>query len=161
MNNKAKVVNTVESKEVNKLVYLHISKESDKVFYVGQGGKYRPRQQHGRTQAWNDEADRGYDIRVVANNLTKAEAMELEALIIESYGIDNLANRGSGLDKPSAKTKLSMANNNCHNKRVIDDSTGIEYRSVSSMCRELGISHSTTSKRLNGQLKNTSSFRYL
>jgi hypothetical protein len=68
-------------------VYTH-SDMSGKVFYVGKGtGNRAWTKRDGK--AWKNK----YGVEIVFDGLTEEEALDAEAVLIDSYGIENLANR--------------------------------------------------------------------
>lgn len=70
----------------NYCVYLHKSKETGEVFYVGKGRPKRPYELKGRSSAWKDfvENNNGFEVDIIKENLTNKEATILEADIISS-----------------------------------------------------------------------------
>ena len=71
----------------NKVVYRHIRLDNDQVFYIGMGTKDRPYQITGRNQYWDHiYMNHGHRVEIIAKNLSEEDALDLEALLIESYG---------------------------------------------------------------------------
>ena len=68
-------------------VYTH-SDMSGNVFYVGKGTANRAWNKRDGT-AWKNK----YGVEIIFDGLTEEEALDAEAVLIDSYGIDNLANR--------------------------------------------------------------------
>jgi len=67
-------------------VYTH-STMNGKVFYVGKGtGKRAWEKRNGK--AWETD----YAVEILFDGLTEEEALDAEAVLIDSYGIENLAN---------------------------------------------------------------------
>lgn len=89
--------------ENNYCVYLHL-KPNNEVFYVGMGKKIRPYTKSDRSDFWWKVVNKyGYRIEIIANNLSKNSAYELEASLISKYGRKNLnlgtlVNLTDGLD---------------------------------------------------------------
>jgi len=79
-------------------VYTH-SDYNDNIFYIGKGTKNRASHKNGRSKEWFEKTKNGYLIDIPYTNLTEEEALDLEAILIETHGIDNLIN----IKKPSAK----------------------------------------------------------
>lgn len=65
-------------------VYLHKLKNTEDVFYVGQGTKKRSSHKACRNPIWMSYACMGYDIDILKENLTKQEAIKLEAETIQT-----------------------------------------------------------------------------
>jgi len=72
---------------MNKVVYSHTRKDNNKVFYIGMGFPKRPYTVSGRSKYWNNIVNKhGYYINVLASNLSKQAADELEVFLIKEYG---------------------------------------------------------------------------
>tara|TARA_R110000782_G_scaffold62250_2_gene128055 strand:+ start:30 stop:650 length:621 start_codon:yes stop_codon:yes gene_type:complete len=68
-------------------VYKHIRKDTNEVFYIGMGNDIRPYKQYGRNKHWQHIVNSvGYDIEIIAEDLTKQEAIDLEIELILKYG---------------------------------------------------------------------------
>jgi len=81
----------------NKVVYRHIRKDTNKVFYVGMGTVNRPHIRYGRSKHWNSIVKKGgLIVDIVAFNLNIEDAFDLEILLIYEYGFDNLCNQTLG-----------------------------------------------------------------
>ena len=82
-------------------VYTHSRKDNGQVFYVGKGSNYRINVKCGRGKSWDDIVNNyGYTKRILVDNLSDEEALELESLVIESYGLENLINTDRGGIQP-------------------------------------------------------------
>ena len=88
----------------NYLVYKHLTTDGN-IFYIGlSNNKTRPFHFHNRNNLWHKIYNKyGCVVEIIAENLTKEEACELEQSLIEKYGkrCDNsgcLANITSGGD---------------------------------------------------------------
>jgi hypothetical protein len=69
------------------VLYKHIRKKDGIIFYIGIGNKKRPDYKNGRSRHWyNTVKKHGYDVEIIAENLTWDEACELEMLFITFYG---------------------------------------------------------------------------
>ena len=85
-------------------VYLHIDPRDQQVLYVGMGQRHRAwtcgRSSNSRVEAhgdWMDELiSMGYTpdewVHIVEKNLPRKKALELEKVLIDQYGCDNLFN---------------------------------------------------------------------
>jgi hypothetical protein len=84
------------------VVYLHYTKDNNKVFYVGEGTIRRSKTRSGRNIYWQRVvAKHGFTVKIIANNLTKIEALKLEKLTIKGlkrtgYNLTNLINSSIG-----------------------------------------------------------------
>lgn len=87
---------------MNYYVYTH-SDLSGNVFYVGKGTKRRAWDKN-RGEEWFQKSKEGYNINIDYTELTQDEALDLEALLIETYGIDNLVNKKKETPKQSRGT---------------------------------------------------------
>lgn len=84
-------------------VYLHKRKGTNKIFYVGKGTKSksgidRIESSKNRNNWWQNIVDKdgGFDYEIYSDNLTEADAFELEAKLINEIGIDKLVNITEG-----------------------------------------------------------------
>ena len=72
--------------EKNFLVYKHLKKGTDEVFYIGKGNIKRSKSKK-RNRFWKSiVAKYDYDIKIVEDDLTEQEAFELEIKLIKEYG---------------------------------------------------------------------------
>jgi|688.fasta_scaffold84249_8 hypothetical protein len=68
-------------------IYLHIRKSDNVIFYVGKGHGKRAWSKDNRNEHWcNTVKLHGYDITILAKNLSEKEAFELEKKFILFYG---------------------------------------------------------------------------
>ena len=82
---------------MSKVVYVHRRIDNNKVFYVGMGSKRRPKSKSDRNKYWHNTVKKyGYNVCVLAEGLSTKDALDLEELIIQSYGLDNLTNMTTG-----------------------------------------------------------------
>jgi len=85
-------------------VYFHLKKDTEEVFYVGIGVKFRPHRTSGRSKLWNRiVAKYGFTVKIVHTLYDWEEAKSLEKKYIKEFGrIDNrsgvLANHTDGGD---------------------------------------------------------------
>ena len=98
--------------ENNKVVYKHKNPKTLEVFYIGCGDFERSRARYARSKAWNDYVKEHGDriVEIVAKDLLKEDALELEALLIEEYG-EKLINNPPILDETRAKQRASALGN--------------------------------------------------
>ena len=69
----------------DRMVYRHRRNDDNTIFYVGKGVGNRPYKSSGRNSYWKNIADKGYSVEIIADELSDAEAIELESLLIEEY----------------------------------------------------------------------------
>jgi hypothetical protein len=88
----------------NTLLYFHRRKNTNEVFYVGIGSKYRAKSSKDRNAYWHNIVNKvGYDIEIVHKDLSWKEACELETKYIKQFGrkdlgLGNLVNMTDGGD---------------------------------------------------------------
>lgn len=69
------------------VVYRHIRKDNNKVFYIGIGKLPRAYSKHGRSNFWKRITNKtDYNIEIIADNLLWEDACDLEMLLISEYG---------------------------------------------------------------------------
>jgi len=96
------------------VVYQHIRKDTQKVFYVGIGKTTkRAYSKHGRSKPWRDFIKgHVYHIEILFENLTWQQACEEEKKLIKEYGrrdlglgtLVNTTNGGDGVENLTAET---------------------------------------------------------
>lgn len=100
----------------NYYVYVHRKKDNGCIFYVGKGKLKRYKSLSGRNAHWiNTSKKHGWISVIVKNNLCEDESLELEELIINTIGIDNLCNKnyfngGKSGYKHSLESRKKMSN---------------------------------------------------
>lgn len=103
----------------NKVVYKHIRLDTNEVFYIGIGDKYRPYIKHNRNKWWKNITNKtDYKVEIISKNLTIQESCEIETYLIHYYGrsdlkLGNLVNLTFGGEgvlgfKHSEESKLKM-----------------------------------------------------
>lgn len=87
-------------------VYKHLKKGTDEVFYIGKGKGKRAYWPYQRNDHWhNTVAKYGYDVIIIEDGLSEADAFALEIDLITQYGrkdirtgcLVNWSNGGEGL----------------------------------------------------------------
>jgi hypothetical protein len=117
-------------------VYRHRRNDTNEVFYIGIGKYSRYCSKKDRNQYWTNIVNKvGFTPEIIANNLTREEAAELEIFLIELYGrkdkglglLVNMTNGGDAgfemSDETKEKirqTKLGYKNPN-YNKPLTDE----------------------------------------
>jgi len=68
-------------------VYLHRRKDNNVIFYIGQGAANRPGLGSRKLKAWTNTVKEsgGFTFEVIVDNLSKAEALQLETFYIEKH----------------------------------------------------------------------------
>jgi hypothetical protein len=101
---------------LDKLVYRHKRNDTNEVFYIGMGNDKRPYNIYGRNKHWNNIVKKhGYTIEILATDLNKEDACELEMFLIQEYGISNLSNQtggGEGQFNPSKEVRYKIGSAN-------------------------------------------------
>ena len=102
----------------DKVVYRHRKLDDGQVFYVGIGNKKRPYVKNKRSSFWkNIVIKHGYEVEILAENMSLEDAKDIERLLIFEYGrIDlgtgtlcNLTDGGEGTCNvtPEVRKKIS------------------------------------------------------
>jgi hypothetical protein len=82
---------------MNYLVYLHKDRCTNEVFYVGIGDRGRAYDEKNRNTAWKQKIkDCYFEVEIIAKNLSKKLAYQIEMAMINLYGIENLVNKTKG-----------------------------------------------------------------
>lgn len=101
----------------NKVIYRHL-KPNGEVFYIGIGTSKRAYDINSRNKHWNHIANKyGYEVQILKSNLTWEEACELECILIEYYGrqdlglgsLVNMTDGGDGLINLSDESRDKMS----------------------------------------------------
>lgn len=81
----------------NYLVYSHVNRCTNKVFYIGIGDRGRAYDEKSRSKEWKKAIqDCYFDVEIIAKNLTKDLAFKIEQSMIDVYGLNNLVNKTKG-----------------------------------------------------------------
>ena len=98
-------------------LYRHIRLDNNEVFYIGIGNEKRPYKKQSRSSFWKNIVDKvGYEVEVLAKDLSWDDACELEVLMISEYGrrdlglgnLVNLTDGGDGIVNLSYETRAKM-----------------------------------------------------
>lgn len=101
--------------EDNYYVYLHRKKDDHKIFYVGKGKDKRFKSLSGRNNHWvNTSKKHGWYPIIVKDSLSEEDALDIEELIINTIGIENLCNKnyfngGKSGFSHSIESKIKMS----------------------------------------------------
>lgn len=72
---------------------MHITLDTNKVFYIGKGKGRRANVSYARNIHWQRVVNKhGFRVEILTNNLTEPEAFALEVETIAKYGLENLTN---------------------------------------------------------------------
>jgi hypothetical protein len=95
------------------LVYKHIRKDTNEVFYIGIGKtEKRAYSNANRNKHWHNIVNKyGYIVEIIKTNLTKEDAIQIEIDLIKNYGrrdlkegtLVNLTNGGDGIASASVE----------------------------------------------------------
>ena len=82
------------------IVYLHRKPVDGSIFYVGIGNnKKRAYHCTGRNEHWTNTYNKyGRDVQIVASDISREDACELEQFLIQEIGIEKLCNKTLGGD---------------------------------------------------------------
>ena len=80
------------------IVYIHRNRVTMDIFYVGKGAnRGRAYSEYSRPKKWYEIVNRDYfDVEIISSGLTKDDAFDLEAFIIETIGFEKLTNLTKG-----------------------------------------------------------------
>jgi len=119
------------------VLYKHIRKDNDAIFYIGIGTEFRATQKSSRSKWWNNIVNKcGYRVEVMSKNLSWARACDLEILTIAFYGrkdlgqgyLCNMTNGGEGrpgsITSEATKAKISASLKGNTNIKGIKQSEG-------------------------------------
>jgi hypothetical protein len=95
-------------------VYCHRKKTDGRCFYIGKGTGNRYTTTSSRNRYWWDIADKyGFEAEILVNNITEEKAFELESIICNQIGYENLCNirkeMGWGGHKHQPETILKLS----------------------------------------------------
>ncbi len=101
------------------IVYRHRRLDTFQVFYVGVGSnKKRAYEKFGRNNLWKKVVEKaGYIVEIIAEGISKEEALELEILLISIYGrknletgiLANLTDGGEGSNNMSEESRKKIS----------------------------------------------------
>lgn len=110
------------------VIYQHLRKTDNEVFYIGIGNNIRPHIKSGRSSFWKNEINKhDYIIKILSDNLEWSEAQQAEIELIKLYGrrdlglgpLVNLTDGGDGapgyVPTQEHKDKISKS---CKGKNV-------------------------------------------
>ena len=109
-------------------VYCHRRKIDNKCFYIGKGKNNRYKSKQGRNQHWWNIVNKyDFETEILINNISEEKAFELEAIICEKIGYENLCNirkeTGWGGWSQADETKYKIGKSNLghiHNNETIE-----------------------------------------
>lgn len=80
----------------NKVVYIHLRKKDNQIFYVGMGSIKRPYDFKHRSKMWNKYIEKYGEpnVKIIKGYLTKKQAEKLETKLIYKYGL-KIYNKGT------------------------------------------------------------------
>ena len=154
------------------MAYTYVNRrlDNDQIFYVGKGTRYRLNSTNCRNKYWKSTANKyGFYSEKLIDNLTDDEAFELEELVCDVIGYDNLTNIApaglGGVGKMGSGVKLSATRkaniSNAMKKLVLDTSTGVFYSSATEAAIAYNINYRTLCAKLNGNSTNNTNLQYI
>lgn len=76
---------------MTKVLYFHINKLTQEVFYVGIGNSDRPYKKDSRSQSWRNYINKyEYEVKIIKEGLTIEQAYTLERFWIKVFGRKDL-----------------------------------------------------------------------
>lgn len=94
-------------------MYVHRRSDTGAVFYVGKGKGRRAYVRSGRSVLWNRISNKhGYQVEIIADNLSETDAFRLESEIICGYdGLCNFTEGGEGISgyRHTAETRQAIS----------------------------------------------------
>ena len=155
-------------------VYIHLTKDTRRVFYIGKGKGRRAYLKTYRNIHWQRTvAKHDYIVNIIKNGLTNEDSCQLEIKLIAEYGLDNLTNMtkgGEGRDghKHSKESKAKMSKSKKgksfttkHSRLILDLQTGIFYNCLSEAAIIFSLRKSTLRKWLNLKRPNKTNLIYV
>lgn len=118
----------------NYVIYRHRNETTNEIFYIGSGSEKRSKSIHNKTDAWkNIVSTGGYAIEIVAEDLSEDDSLDLEYLMIDSYGtiIDEdgtLVNIKRDRYKSHSSTNIKIAKSGLGNTRLLGHKHSEETR---------------------------------
>ncbi len=127
-------------------VYRHRRNDTNEVFYIGIGKRSRYCSKKDRNQYWNNIVNKvGFTPEIIANDLTRDEAVELEIFLIEIYGrkdkglgpLVNMTNGGDSSFEMSKETKekirqTKLGDKNPNYKKPLTDEAKLHLSKLNS-----------------------------
>jgi len=141
------------------IVYAHIRKDTDQIFYIGIGKKKeRAHSQAGRNKHWKCIVNKvGYEVVIFKEDVTWEEACNLEKSLIKEYGrrdlgtgtLVNMTDGGEGIENPSEelREKLRYKKSDAHKHLLREYKKGVKQ------------SKETIEKRLSHNFHQTEEYR--
>jgi hypothetical protein len=143
---------------MNKIVYVHLRADDHLPFYIGVGTRRRAFDFCSRNKFWKNVKNKhGVVVQIIAENLTRAEAFELEKKLISEYRrqyhtMTNICDGGEG-----ATGKKGYLNSNFKHYTVLISGRYALCFVSANQIKEHGFSDKQI---YNKNLKTTSSLRY-
>lgn len=77
---------------MNHLVYCHTRPDTNEIFYIGKGSLVRAKTSGSRNRYWKNVVAKagGFNVEIVAKNLTEKEALSFEILLIKKLREQNV-----------------------------------------------------------------------
>lgn len=161
----------------NNYIYRHRRLDNNQIFYVGVGSTKnykRAYYKHKRNVLWHNIVNKvGYKVEILADNLTREVAYELEEFLILMYGrrnlglgtLTNMTDGGKG-SIPDSNTRKKMSDaksgiSNYNSKLVIDTQTGVFYYSATEAAKTYNLDIRYLATMLEGRFTNKTNLMYV
>lgn len=150
-------------KKDNNLVYIHIRKSDNLPFYIGIGDRKRSIRKDNRTLHWKRVvAKHGYEVLIIANNLSRDSACRIEIALIKRYRDLNypLVNVTSGGDEGfqhSEEARVRMGLHAIKKEKIHfwHPRHGEHYFTRKEIRDSYGLSRASVSRLISGALKSS------
>ena len=148
----------------NTCLYLHIKLDSKEVFYVGIGSSKRPYTKQKRSEFWNRVVNKyGYEVIILADNLSSKDACEKEIYLINYYGrrdlgkgtLVNMTDGGEGTKGVimSAETRAKISAAQKGNKSCLGNKHSAETKAKMSATQKGRVFSAETKAKMSASRK--------
>ena len=113
-------------------VYIHLKETNGDIFYVGKGSGKRAFSKNGRNKLWQNIYNKnGFVVKIIKENISEEEALEIEKYHINKYGrinnnsgiLSNMTDGGEGVSGLEPWNKGMKMNENWNKGRILSDET--------------------------------------
>ena len=157
-------------------VYRHYRLDTREVFYVGIGSrKDRHNSKRNRNSYWNNIVNKhGFSSEIIADDISREEAKELEIFLIQEYGrkdngtgcLVNMTDGGEGINGVDSsvfdKEKIKKRSNLLKKKFsdiILDIETGVYYIGLKEAAKYSGMKKDALWKRVSNRMYNDTKYR--
>lgn len=138
------------------IVYKHIRKDTNEVFYIGIGKTIkRAYSSANRNKYWHNIVNKcGYEVEIIKENLSKEEAIQMEIDLIKNYGrldlkegsLVNLTNGGDGISSVSLEVVEKILKSRSWYKHSDKTKEKLSIQKKGKPNGQLGLKRSTETK---------------